>query len=149
MLTAVSYGEQIAQIATDVFRSMLRIDVDVCDGPLPSTGDVTATVRFEGSWNGALLIQCSWDQAFEFASRLMPIDRPTSFDEDTRDALGEVANMIGGNLKALLPQKTVLSVPEVYPAIAASAWSQVETASSVILQSEVGNFSITLLEESA
>ena len=33
--------------------------------------------------------------------------------EDVQDALGEVANVVGGNLKALLPEGSTLSLPVV------------------------------------
>ena len=127
---------------------MLQMEVAVCDTPEPVVNDVAAFVRFEDSWNGALLIQCSFNQAFEFASRLMRIDRPTWFNEDAMDALGEVANMIGGNLKALLPPKALLSVPEVFPVTSTSVWPKGQVVSTVTLQSEVGAFSIALLEQS-
>ena len=147
MLSVVSYQEQIAQIAIDVFHAMLRMEVSVCETPETTVSDAAALVRFEGSWNGALLIQCSFDQAFEFAGRLMRIDRPTWFNEDAADALGEVANMIGGNLKALLPPKTVLSVPEVFPVTSTSAWPKDHVGSGIKLQGEAGVFSIALLEQ--
>ena len=146
MISVVSYQEQIAQIAIDVFSSMLRMEVAVCGKPALLASGVAAIVRFEGSWNGALLIQCSLEQACEFTSCLMRMDRPTCFNEDARDALGEVANMIGGNLKALLPPKTVLSVPEVFSITPLLAWSKNFVVSEVMLQSEAGVFSVALLE---
>ena len=148
MLSVASYQEQIAQIAVDVFNSMLRMEVAICDKPAPSASDVAALVRFRGSWNGALLIQCSFDQAFELTSRLMQIDRPTCFDEDVMDTLGEVANMIGGNLKALLSPRTALSVPEVFSMTPTYTGLPKDWAASTIaLQSEEGAFFVTLSEQ--
>jgi chemotaxis protein CheX len=34
-------------------------------------------------------------------------------DEDVRDSLGELANMLAGNLKSVLPSGVVLSMPSV------------------------------------
>ena len=34
-------------------------------------------------------------------------------DEDVDDALGELANVVGGNVKAVLPGPSVLGLPEV------------------------------------
>ena len=34
-------------------------------------------------------------------------------DEDVEDALGELANVVGGNVKAVLPGPSVLGLPEV------------------------------------
>lgn len=147
MFSAITYQEQIAQVAIDVFHSMLRMEVAVCDTPVPLVSNVAASVRFEGCWNGALLIQCSLDQALEFASRLMRIDRPTWFNEDAADTLGELANMIGGNLKSLLPPKTMLSAPEVFPPTLTSTWPEDQVSSEITLQDEIGAFSIALLQQ--
>jgi hypothetical protein len=35
-------------------------------------------------------------------------------DDDVRDAVGELVNVIGGNLKALLPGDTAISTPLVF-----------------------------------
>ena len=39
----------------------------------------------------------------------MGISAPDSVDDDVRDAVGEIANMIAGNLKTILPPETALS----------------------------------------
>ena len=51
--------------------------------------------------------------AFEFTAKLMQIPKPLQFDNDVYDALGELANMIGGNLKSVLPRGVSLSLPSV------------------------------------
>ena len=38
---------------------------------------------------------------------------PVLDDEDVDDALGELANVVGGNVKAVLPGPSVLGLPEV------------------------------------
>ena len=40
-------------------------------------------------------------------------------DEDVEDGLGELANVVGGNVKAVLPGPSVLGLPEVGSAPAA------------------------------
>lgn len=110
--TAVeAYRDQAVQLFSDVFRTMLRLDVYPIDEAQPPAGEVTAAVYFTGSWKGAVLLDCSLDLALLFASHLMPGCNPTSFDDDVRDCMGELANMVGGNLKALLPDGVALSMP--------------------------------------
>lgn len=148
MLSVVKYKDQIAQIAIDVFRSMLGMEVDTCEKPAPLISDVTALVNFGGYWSRALLIQCSFNQAFEFTSRLMGMEPPTSFNEDALDTMGEVANMVGGNLKALLMPKGTLSVPEVFSMMPTSTWIPEDfTVSKIALKGEMGVFFITLMEQ--
>lgn len=111
--TAVeAYRDQAVRLFCDVFRTMLRLDVYPSDdsGP-PPAGGVTSAVYFTGSWKGAVLLDCNLDLALLFANHLMPGCNPTSFDDDVRDCMGELANMVGGNLKALLPDGVALSMP--------------------------------------
>jgi chemotaxis protein CheX len=74
---------------------------------------VTAAVYFAGAWHGAVLLECTRRQARRFAHLLMSIEPPETVDDDVRDALGELANMLAGNLKSVLPPGVVLSMPSV------------------------------------
>jgi hypothetical protein len=53
--------------------------------------------NFVGSREGALGIECTADQTFEFTKRLLGVDRPAEVNEDVCEAFGELSNMIGGN----------------------------------------------------
>jgi chemotaxis protein CheX len=111
---ASTYEAASAQIVHDVFETMLCYQVDrSCDEYAPGPNMVTAVVFFAGAWKGATVLECSRDQAFAFAGRLMGIPQPDQMDNDVRDSLGELANMIGGNLKSILPTGVGLSMPSV------------------------------------
>jgi chemotaxis protein CheX len=43
----------------------------------------------------------------------MGIPKPPEYNDDVRDAMGEIANMLGGNLKPILPHGVALSMPSV------------------------------------
>jgi chemotaxis protein CheX len=103
----------IATIAESVFSTMLELSIH----PLPhaSASDVsamTAAVYYVGAWNGALLLECSLDQAMAWGSHLMDIPAPIT-REDARDSLGELCNVLAGNLKPMLPPGVALSAPSV------------------------------------
>lgn len=57
------------------------------------------------------MIECSESFARWAASRMF--DAEVSSRQDVGDALGELTNMVGGNLKALLPGPNRLSIPDV------------------------------------
>ena len=108
------YRADLAQIAVSVFQTMLTVDivpVDVSWTPQPDT--LTAAIYFAGTWKGAVLLECSRTQAFEFTHRLMAIDPPSCINDDVRDTMGELANMLAGNLKSVLPHGIGLSMPSV------------------------------------
>jgi hypothetical protein len=65
------------------------------------------------AWRGAVLLECDRRQACQFTHRLMAVPLPEEVDDDVRDCMGELANMLGGNLKSVLPLGVVLSMPSV------------------------------------
>lgn len=102
------------QIIADVFKTMLDLEAVPLSGNWPpAVGPVTGAVYFAGACRGAVLIECDHPMAFGLTAKLMKIRPPQSLNEDVRDAMGELANMTGGNLKAILPAGTVLSLPSV------------------------------------
>ena len=113
--TAVlAYRANIEPVVDMVFSTMLGLKVELYPMPWVRPPDmITATVHFAGAWQGAVLLECTRDQARTFTHLLMSIDRSVMSDEDVRDALGELANMLAGNLKSVLPSGVVLSMPSV------------------------------------
>lgn len=108
------YREDLARITVSVFQTMLQLEVTPAEtAGAPAPDGLTAAVYFAGAWKGAVLLECTQPQAFEFTHRLMSIDPPESINDDVRDALGELANMLAGNLKSVLPHGIGLSMPSV------------------------------------
>ena len=143
-----TYEAETQQIVVDVFTSMLKMDVERVDVPEEHTIPVlTAAVHFVGSWKGALRIECTPDQTFEYTKRLLGVDRPSEMNEDVCDAFGELANMIGGNLKAVLPPVVQLSMPSVVRGEDyAMRICHAVTACKLAFDSELGVFRVTLVE---
>lgn len=113
MVTEVSV-EIVAQIVESIFVTMMDLEVSASKTLCIPAGDrLTSSVYLEGDWNGAVSIECNRQQACQFAGRLLAMDPPATVDDDVRDALGELANMIGGNLKSSMAANTRLSMPSV------------------------------------
>lgn len=110
----VAYRENVVPVVDMVFSTMLGLKVEPYPMPwVRPTDMVTAAVYFAGAWRGAVLLECTRRQARTFAQLLMSIGPSAMIDEDVRDALGELANMLAGNLKSVLPSGVVLSMPSV------------------------------------
>lgn len=108
------FRTDICGLSESVFLSMLRLEVHPSDAELVTDSElITGAVYFAGAWKGAVLLQCNRNQACDFTARLMGIPAPEKFDDDVRDSVGEVANIIGGNLKPILPHGIALSMPSV------------------------------------
>lgn len=109
-----AYQTEIAQIVSNVFLTMVAMEVEATDEQwTPKPGTMTAAIFFAGSWKGAVLVECSEEQARRWTSQLMSIPEPPSITDDVRDALGEIVNMVGGNLKSVIPAGVGLSMPTV------------------------------------
>jgi chemotaxis protein CheX len=108
------YEEPVTTIVHDVFDTMLHYEIGrSAEDYEARTEIVTAAVFFAGARQGALILECTHAQALFFAARLMNIPEPAAMDDDARDSLGEIVNMIGGNLKSVLLPGVGLSMPSV------------------------------------
>ena len=104
----------LAQVVESVFENMLSLEVAECATPWFAGGDrLTSAVCLTGAWNGALQLECDTSQACTFAGRFLCVDTPGGVDDVVRDVLGELANMIGGNLKCVMIPGIHLSMPTV------------------------------------
>jgi chemotaxis protein CheX len=105
---------ELTQIVVSVFETMMGLDVgEVGTLWFPGSDRLTSAVQLQGEWTGAVLFECTQAQACHFAGRFLSMDPPESVDDVVRDVLGELANMIGGNLKCVLSPKIQLSMPSV------------------------------------
>ena len=147
-LSPVILPSEVAQIVEAVFANMLSLEVSKCGTPWFPGGDrLTSALHLAGDWNGAVLLECDRSQACRFAGRFLSVDPPDIVDDVVRDVLGELANIIGGNLKCVLTHGVIrLSMPSV---VDGSDYSVRVCRSRVqerlTFQSEEGLFWITIL----
>ncbi|MFI5932629.1 chemotaxis protein CheX [Actinoplanes sp. NPDC051494] len=87
--------------------------------PLIPTGDdkqgteVHSTVSITGTWHGHLVYASSMLAARKAAAAFLAMEVDEVGQEDISDVLGELANIVGGNVKAMLPAGCFLSLPTV------------------------------------
>jgi chemotaxis protein CheX len=102
-------------IAEQVFETMVDMELTPVEEHLVGTevNAIAALLHYSGPWQGAMLIECTLGLALTFTARLMSIERPAAVDADVLDSMGELVNMVGGNLKGLMPEETCISTPKV------------------------------------
>ncbi len=71
-----------------------------------------ASVTIQGTTNAIVTVDCSADLARRLGAAMFSAEPSSLSDEEVGDALGEIANIIGGNIKALLPGPSRLGLPE-------------------------------------
>jgi chemotaxis protein CheX len=82
-------------------------------GPVAGTRTITGCVQITGAWEGAVTVHCSLGLAKALTAAMFMVDPEDTTPEEIGDALGELANMVGGNVKALLPEPCRISLPAV------------------------------------
>lgn len=108
--------EQLNMIAEDAWSAYLDPDGDApleIDAPQTGPVELTASVAVVGAWNGHLVVACSRNGSRDVASAMLALPADELSADDIGDALGELANVLGGNVKSLLPAPSTLSLPRV------------------------------------
>lgn len=107
--------EEVLGITRDVWESFTGRAIDVADGQVRRDGgDVTVgCVTVSGEWQGSVLLACPAQLARMAASAMFDLPAEQLDDQEVADALGELTNMIGGNIKSLIPGPSRLSMPAV------------------------------------
>jgi chemotaxis protein CheX len=104
----------VNEIVGMVCSTVLGLEAEPGDGLVREPGERTMVgcVQITGTWSGAVLVQCTRAFASKAAQIIFTTEQSPSV-EDARDALGELSNMIAGNLKALLPSPSFLALPTI------------------------------------
>jgi chemotaxis protein CheX len=107
----------VQAIADDVWTSLVGDGEVLVPLPVPAPAvTVSAWVRITGPWCGAVVVTCDEQTARALTECLLRARPPAVIEpEDVDDALGELANVLGGNVKAALPGPSVLGLPETGP----------------------------------
>ncbi|WP_432548173.1 chemotaxis protein CheX [Kineococcus sp. SYSU DK004] len=107
--------EALAQIVDQMWESYFASSEPFLPSfePLEVTGDVLcASVGITGARPGLVTVTVPRSAGRSLAAVLLSEDGDLD-DEDVYDALGEVANIIGGNVKALVPDAGALGLPAI------------------------------------
>lgn len=109
--------DEVQAIAQEVFAAMIDGEPESLV-PWPDAGTGTdamvAWVDVHGPWLGRASLETTTPAAHELARALLAMEPDEVVpDEDLVDALGELANVVGGNVKALLPEHGTLGLPMV------------------------------------
>ena len=120
-ITALIDEATIQSIVEEAWSALVGEDEYLVPLPGDPVDDaISSWVEVVGPWNGSVVITTARTTAEELSRCLLKEHAPPVIDgEDVDDALGELANVVGGNVKAVLPGPSALGLPEVGSAPAA------------------------------
>jgi chemotaxis protein CheX len=106
----------LAEMVEQVWESYLDPEglnplIPTYDENQPS--EVHSSVSITGSWTGHIVYASSTLAARRAAAAFLAMEPDEVAEEDLSDVLGELANIVGGNVKAMLPPGAFLSLPQV------------------------------------
>lgn len=109
----MSLESDVESIAYAIWESLLGLPIEVHEGGgLGEDARVTCLVHLDGAFQGAVMIQCPETLGSLLTAAMLQTDG-TPNTADMTDALGEIANVLAGNIKALLAQPSSISLPAV------------------------------------
>ncbi|GGK17986.1 hypothetical protein GCM10010124_08160 [Pilimelia terevasa] len=116
----------LKEIVDQVWESYLDPDGTaplVLTGTVPEKFDATGSISITGPWHGHVVVATSLGAATGAAAAFLAMEPDEVSEEDVADALGELVNIIGGNVKSMLPPGCLLALPHVVVATGAvSRW---------------------------
>ncbi len=109
--------EDVAVATETLFKTMVAMDLKYDSSALAEEtnvqADISGFVSFMGKYHGTVGIFCSKDFALKIASSML-MEEMKEVNADVIDTVGEIANMIAGNMKTKITEsygEMELSVP--------------------------------------
>ena len=100
--------EQIVAATAEIFTTMVMMDVTVSSTQRNDIelfeDTITGVIGLAGTHKGVLAIHVPHKVAFAITGNFLGME-VDQMNEDVEDAIGEIANMLGGNVKSILSEK--------------------------------------------
>ncbi|BCS33476.1 hypothetical protein TBR22_A27030 [Luteitalea sp. TBR-22] len=108
--------QEIISLTQYIWGATLNLEATPHDTPvtpMPGGRTLDGVINITGAWAGALVLQVPEHVARRAAAVMFEVPEASASLEDMQDAVGELTNMTGGNVKALLDGHCQLSLPAV------------------------------------
>lgn len=134
--------DKMIESTKEIFSSMVMMELSVKEvmndhGVLHDT--ITGMIGLAGTHKGVLAVHVPYTVAMAITSSFLMMD-VDEINEDVHDAIGEIANMLGGNVKTILSEKgrdIELSLPSTI-AGAEYSFSSEKDVEKVIVEFDTG-----------
>lgn len=99
--------DKMIEATKEIFSTMIMMEItleDIQENHGVLTDTITAMIGLAGTHRGVLAVHFPYAVAMAITSNFLMMD-VTEMNEDVHDAMGEIANMLGGNVKTILSEK--------------------------------------------
>lgn len=107
------YEDDVTGLVADIWSSMTGIAMGPTGDTVAAGPTMTGFVHINGAWQGTVTLECPAALAVATAAAMFGLAEDELAAEEILDSLGEMTNMTGGGIKALLPGPSQLSIPTV------------------------------------
>jgi chemotaxis protein CheX len=101
-------SDKIIEATIEIFTDMVMMEISAGGDPLVKMGplnkSITGMVGLAGIHKGVLAVHFPQKVALDITSSFLGVN-VQEIDADVQDAIGEIANMLGGNLKTILSDR--------------------------------------------
>lgn len=101
-------AEKIVEATSEIFSSMVMMEItvngEIRDSMESLTDSITGVIGLAGTHKGVLAIHFPNSVAMAITGSFLGMD-VEEVNEDVEDAVGELANMLGGSVKSILSDK--------------------------------------------
>ena len=107
---------EISQFVTDIWSTFLNMQVSPTDQPFKPEGKentLAGCVQITGEWQGTVTLYAPKDLGKKIAASMYALAESEIDEQMVQDVMGEITNMITGNIKSLLPTPCSISLPSV------------------------------------
>ncbi len=107
---------EISQFVADIWSTFLKMPVAPTDktfAPQGKENTLAGCVQITGEWQGTVTFYAPRELGKKIAAVMYAMDISEIDDQQVQDVMGEITNMISGNIKSLLPTPCSISLPSV------------------------------------
>ena len=115
----LTYGaapEMVAELVSLAWSTFVGNEIGRVDDEVATTDVMCSSISIHGPWSATLLLYCQQQVATASTASVLGMDPAEVEQGDVRDIMGELANIIGGNLKGAVSDDNAtwkLSLPVV------------------------------------
>ena len=115
-MTCLIGKDELIHVVDEIFSSMAGMKLAPAPSPVRfdrQKAYVVSAVQIVGDWQGAVRLDSDLEFCRQVCAHFLCVEPGELSPEDIRDAAGELANITGGSVKALIAPTCSLSLPSV------------------------------------